>query len=43
MINVCNIVFDILSVKFQRNTQLNHNNLAALIMKFDNSKLHNFL
>lgn len=34
MINVCNVIFDILTIKFQRDMELNHMNLAGLLVRF---------
>jgi len=41
MINTCNILFDLLSVKFPRESGLSHQNIAALLSKLDIS-LGNF-
>lgn len=35
MINVCNTVFDLLTIKFPRETALKHQNLAALMFRLE--------
>lgn len=35
MMNVCNAIFDLLCIKFTKETQLKHQNLASLLAKLE--------
>jgi hypothetical protein len=39
MVNVCNAVFDLLSIKFPRESNLKHQNLASLIFRLQSPNI----